>query len=114
VLFFYRCRFTASDGRWWIIESGCSAEFLETVERHLLASLLIGLPVLLICAAGGGYVLVQRAMTPIGGMIDAAEALTFNSPHKRLPLAGTGDRIDALGRTLNRMLERLDAAHHPA
>ncbi len=62
----------------------------------------------------GGYVLVQRALSPVEGMIEAAEALTFNSPRKRLPLAGTEDRIDALGRTLNRMLERLDGSYQYA
>jgi signal transduction histidine kinase len=47
-------------------------------------------------------------------MIGAAEELTFNSPHNRLPSVGTGDDIDALSRTLNRMLERLDHAYRHA
>jgi signal transduction histidine kinase len=67
-----------------------------------------------VIAAYGGYRLVRRALAPVAGMINAAEALTFNSPSKRLPAVGTGDVIDELGRTLNRMLERLDSAYQHA
>jgi signal transduction histidine kinase len=72
---------------------------------------LVGLPLLLIIAAGGGYVLVRRALSPVELMINAAEAISFNDPHNRLPLTGSGDRIDALGLALNRMLDRLDGAY---
>ena len=47
-------------------------------------------------------------------MIDAAEAITFNDPGNRLPLAETGDRIEMLGLALNRMLDRLDNAYQYA
>ena len=47
-------------------------------------------------------------------MIDAAEAITFNNPGNRLPLAETGDRIETLGLALNRMLDRLDNAYQYA
>ncbi len=110
-LFVFAKSFTAANGSVFIVESGRSADLMEMAERRLVAAFIFGLPVLLIVAAAGGYVLVQRALSPVEGMIQAAEALTFNSPRKRLPLAGTEDRIDALGQTLNRMLERLDNAY---
>jgi signal transduction histidine kinase len=113
-LFLYQKSYTGADGRMVVIQSGQSADLIGVVEHRLVTVLLFGLPILLIVAAGGGYVLVQRALAPVEGMIEAAEALTFNSPRKRLPLAGTEDRIDALGRTLNRMLERLDGSYQHA
>jgi signal transduction histidine kinase len=112
--FLFAKNYRMPDGRVITIESGQSADLMATVENRLVTVLLIGLPVLLIVAGAGGYVLVQRALSPVQGMIEAAEALTFNSPRKRLPLAGTEDRIDALGRTLNRMLERLDGSYQHA
>jgi signal transduction histidine kinase len=112
--FLFTGTYVAADGRTITIESGQSGDLLGVVEHRLGASVLFGLPILLIVAAAGGYVLVQRALAPVEGMIEAAEALTFNSPRKRLPLAGTEDRIDALGRTLNRMLERLDGNYQHA
>jgi two-component system OmpR family sensor kinase len=113
-LFLFTKSFTAPDGGIVTVESGRSADMMEIAERRLVTALLFGLPVLLIIAAVGGFVLVQRALSPVEGMIEAAEALTFNSPRNRLPLAGTEDRIDALGRTLNRMLERLDNSYQHA
>lgn len=113
-LFLLAKSFAAPDGSSVTVESGRSADMMEIAERRLVMALLFGLPVLLIIAAAGGYVLVRRALSPVEGMISAAEALTFNSPRNRLPLAGTEDRIDALGRTLNRMLERLDNSYQHA
>lgn len=113
-LFLYVTYFTLSDGRQITVESGRSADMMDMAEHRLVRTLLFGLPVLLAIAAIGGYVLVQRALSPVEHMIEAAEALTFNSPRKRLPLAGTEDRIDALGQTLNRMLDRLDGAYQHA
>ncbi len=113
-VFLYSRNFTAQDGKVVTVESGQSTSISELVEGRLVTVLIFGLPILLIVAAAGGFVLVQRALSPVEGMIEAAEALTFNSPRKRLPLAGTEDRIDALGRTLNRMLERLDSSYQHA
>jgi signal transduction histidine kinase len=107
-------RFTLPDGRPVTILSGSAADPITAAEAKLAASLLTGIPLLLIFAALGGYWLVNRALAPVKAMIGAAEALTFNSPHNRLPPAETGDDIDALGRTLNRMLERLDHAYQHA
>jgi signal transduction histidine kinase len=103
-----------ADGRQFIVETGQLDALMQAARRGLIATLLSALPVLLAVAAYGGYRLVRLALAPVAGMINAAEALTFNTPSKRLPAAGTGDVIDELGRTLNRMLERLDSAYQHA
>ncbi len=106
--------YTTPDGRSVRIDSGQSARFSEMVERSLLRSLIFGLPVLLFLSALGGYVLMRQSLRPIELMIDAAEAITFNNPGRRLPLAQTGDRLETLGLALNRMLDRLDNAYQYA
>jgi signal transduction histidine kinase len=58
--------------------------------------------------------LMRRSLRPLELMIDAAEAITFNNPEMRLPLANTGDRLETLGLALNRMLDRLDSAYQHA
>jgi signal transduction histidine kinase len=113
-LMLYTQQFTLPDGRKVTVQSGSAADTVVAAKKNLATSLLIGMPLLLIFAAGGGYWLVNRALAPVKAMIGAAEALTFNSPHNRLPSPGTGDDIDALSRTLNRMLERLDHAYQHA
>lgn len=96
------------------IESGQSDVFTKGMEVSLVSSLVIGLPILLFLAAAGGYVLIQRALAPVETMIKAAEVISFNNPSNRLPLLGSGDRVEALGVALNRMLDRLDTAYQHA
>ena len=106
--------FRQPDHRVVTVESGQSTVFVETPRDNLISSLLLGLPVLLAFAALGGYFLMRQAWAPLSHMIRAAEAITFNDPHNRLPLAGTGDRIDVLAQALNRMLDRLDSTYQHA
>ena len=113
-LFLNRRLYTGPQGRRIVVESGQSDIFAQGVQTSLMQSLVFGLPVLLILAAFGGYFLMRRSLRPIERMIDAAEAITFNNPGNRLPLAETGDRIETLGLALNRMLDRLDAAYQYA
>ena len=96
------------------VESGQSDVFAKGMEFSLISSLVIGLPILLFLAAAGGYVLIQRALEPVETMIKAAEVISFNNPSNRLPLLGSGDRVEALGLALNRMLDRLDTAYQHA
>jgi two-component system, OmpR family, sensor kinase len=103
--------YSSAGGRLVRIDSGQSIRFSLAIEHSLLQSLIFGLPVLLILAAIGGYVLMRQSLRPIESMIDAAEAITFNNPGTRLPLAQTGDRLETLGLALNRMLDRLDGAY---
>lgn len=104
-------RFALPDGRTVLIESGHPDTVLREAQRGLETSLLVALPLFLVIAAAGGWVLVRRALAPVRAMIEAAEALSFNSPDKRLPLRGTLEPITALGQSLNRLLERLDNAY---
>ena len=105
---------TLHDGRPIVYEAGQLDEPMAAARRGLVDTLLVVMPAFLMIAGFGGYWLVRRALVPVAAMINAAEALTFNSPHKRLPVAGTDDQLDELGRTLNRMLERLDTAYQHA
>jgi signal transduction histidine kinase len=106
--------FRQSDHEVVTVESGQSTVFVETPRDSLISSLLLGLPILLALAALGGYFLMRQAWAPLSHMIRAAEAITFNDPHNRLPLAGTGDRLDGLAQALNRMLDRLDSTYQHA
>jgi signal transduction histidine kinase len=103
-----------SDGRSVSYEAGQLDEAMASARRGLIDTLLVSMPFFLALTALGGFWLVRRALVPIARMINVAEALTFNSPHKRLPVADTGDQLDELGRTLNRMLARLDSAYEHA
>lgn len=103
--------YTLPDGRRAIVEAGLPDTVIREARRGLTTSLLVALPIFLIVAACGGFVLVRRVLAPVSRMIAATEALSFNSPETRLPLDGTLEPITSLGQSLNRMLDRLDSAY---
>jgi heavy metal sensor kinase len=81
----------------------------ETRTRFLLV---MGglLPVGLLLAGLGGWVLARRALSPVGRMADAARRISAERLAERVEETGAGDELDRLARTLNRMLSRLDEA----
>src|SRR6202012_3157667 len=68
------------------------------------------MPLAIIIIAGGGYLLVRRALTPVEQITRAAERITQHNLSERLPVANTGDEIERLSVSLNRMIGRLDDA----
>jgi heavy metal sensor kinase len=94
----------------YLVEVGTSAMPVETMLSRLLLLLALGLPVVVLVAAGGGYVLVQRALRPVDQIASKAELITQHNLSERLPVAQTGDELERLSIALNHMIIRLDAA----
>jgi two-component system, OmpR family, sensor kinase len=61
-------------------------------------------------AAATGRWLCERALTPVNRMARAATAMTAADFGERLPVPGTGDELDDLGRAFNDLLDRLNEA----
>ncbi len=57
-----------------------------------------------------GRWLCRRALSPVSRMAGAAIAMTAADLGQRLPIPGTGDEFDALGRAFNDLLDRLHQA----
>jgi signal transduction histidine kinase len=72
--------------------------------------LLIAGPLALILASVAGYELARAALRPVERMREQAERITERQLAERLPGSGAADEIGALSRTLNAMLDRLEAA----
>jgi two-component system OmpR family sensor kinase len=77
---------------------------------RLRTLLLIAGPLALLLASLGGYELARAALRPIDRMRLRAEQITEHELSERLPVSEAADEIGALGRTLNAMLDRLEAA----
>ncbi|HTA29074.1 MAG TPA: ATP-binding protein [Candidatus Cybelea sp.] len=99
--------FHSSDGHRYLIESGGPMAPIETLLTHLRLSLLIGVPLLVLVAVGGGFVLVSRALAPVVKIAESAEQITLHNLNERLPLTKTGDELEHLSLALNRMIARL-------
>jgi heavy metal sensor kinase len=94
----------------YVIEFGELLDPVETMLGHLFLQLAIGLPVAVLFIAGGGYWLLRRALTPVEQITRAAESITQQNLADRLPVMQTGDELERLSASLNRMIARLDEA----
>jgi len=65
------------------------------------------MPILLLCAAAGGYWLIKRALIPVDRLSQTAEQMSLQNPTLRLPVVRTGDALERLSISLNNMLGRL-------
>ena len=82
----------------------------EEMLRHLFLQLALGLPLAMVIIAGGGWLLVRRALQPVEQITRAAEQITQHNTSERMPVARTGDELEKLSLSLNRMIARLDDA----
>jgi heavy metal sensor kinase len=102
--------FQSSDNPGYLVEFGELLNPVETMLNRLFLQLAWGFPLAVIIIAGGGYMLVRRALTPVEQITRAAERITQFNLSERLPVTHTGDELERLSVSLNRMITRLDDA----
>ena len=101
---------TQDDGvRFYVIAGTSLAEHDEALGS-LRRLLLIGGPLALLISALLAYRLIGAALRPVEAMRSRAAEISESEPGQRLPLPAADDEIGDLGRTLNAMLDRLEAA----
>jgi heavy metal sensor kinase len=91
----------------YVAELGVSIEPMDTVLDRLLDLLALLLPVLIVCAAGGGYWLVSWALRPVDRLSRTAEQMSLQNLTLRLPVDPSGDALERLAISFNTMLGRL-------
>jgi signal transduction histidine kinase len=77
---------------------------------RLRTLLLIAGPLALLFSGVAGYQLARAALRPVERMRSRAEQITERDLSERLPVAEPPDEIGLLGRTLNAMLDRVEAS----
>jgi heavy metal sensor kinase len=82
---------------------------IQTRHRFLLMMASV-LPLGLVLAGAGGWLLARRALKPVDHMTRTAQRIGAEHIGDRLQETGSGDEVDRLAKTLNDMLDRLDAA----
>lgn len=91
----------------YLVELGVSTESLDTALDRLVDLLALLLPILIVCAAGGGYWLVSGALRPVDRLSRTAEQMSLQNLALRLPTVRSGDALERLAISLNNMLGRL-------
>ena len=102
--------YKTSAGTRYVVEVGAPTAKIKAMLDQVLLSLALGLPIVVIVAAGGGYLLVNRALAPVDEIAGKAEQISQHNLSGRLPVARTGDELERLSLSLNRMISRLEDA----
>jgi len=99
-----------SDGNRFIVESGAPYHQIQVVLHGLLLTFAIYMPFVVSLAVAGGYWLMRRSLQPVDEITKRAEGITSTNLSERLPVIRSGDELERLSMSLNRMIERLDNA----
>jgi heavy metal sensor kinase len=93
-----------------IIQVGMPLQSISETRFRFVLVMAGLLPIGLLLAGSGGWLLARRALQPVVRMADAAQRISAEHLNQRVDETGSGDELDHLAKTLNQMLSRLDAA----
>lgn len=94
----------------FIVQEGAPTEPIDRILRSLLIALCLLTPLILAGAAVGGYLLMNVPFRPVVALTRQAEQIGTSALGERLPVIPTGDELERLSISLNRMIERLEDA----
>jgi len=97
-------------GRKLVLVVGATAQNRAETLMSFRDELLIAGPIALVLASLFGYFLAGLSLRQVESMRRRAAAISAEKPGERLPVPSTGDELELLGKTLNEMLDRLEAA----
>jgi signal transduction histidine kinase len=86
---------------------------LDAVEHNVAVisrSVFFGLPALLALVGLSAWLAVGRALRPVEAIRTELADISARALDRRVPESGSGDEVDRLGRTMNAMLDRLEAS----
>lgn len=109
-LFIAAFRTPAPNDGSYLVEVGTSAGPVDRILGQLRLLFGVGVPVILLVAVGGGYLLMCWALRPVDRMARKAELITQHNLSERLPVVRTGDELERLAESLNHMIIRLEDA----
>ncbi len=93
---------------WGVAAVGVMNETLFEVAEEAGALLIWILPVAMLLAITGGWLMSKLALRPVAAAARAAESLSLANLRERLPAYAGRDEFGALVATLNRMISRLE------
>ena len=92
------------------VQAAQSLNSVSMTLHELRNQLLLGIPLLLLFAGIGGYILSNRALQPIEKIINTAQEITAKDLSQRLDYQGAMDEVGRLAQTFDQMLERLQSS----
>jgi heavy metal sensor kinase len=92
------------------LQFGLDRDDVDEPLAQLLAVFALVSPLVLLAAAGGGYLLSGRALAPVAVITDLAARVGAQDLHTRLQLDLPDDELGRLAQTFNGMLARIEDA----
>jgi len=102
----------ADSGRKYFVQVAASLSRNEEILEQLLGVLALALLLATAIAVTGGFLLIRSSLKPLDNMAMRAQKISSRSLHERMPVSATGDELQQLSISLNRMIERLEEAFH--
>jgi len=109
-LVLYVTHYKAPNGALFTLQTGASYRPADRILDNLLITLLLLTPFVLGTAAVGGYMLMKQPLKPVVALTEHAERVGAQTLGERLPIIASGDELERLSLSLNRMIERLEDA----
>ena len=78
--------------------------------REAEIALVFGIPVMLLLASSGGYLLARQSLRPVMTMSSRAADIGASTLHERLPVANPDDELGRLAGVFNELLGRLESS----
>jgi heavy metal sensor kinase len=98
------------DGHSVVLRVSRSEELLRYQLGEILFVLVLGLPLVVVLAGIGGYVLARRALVPIDQLASEARRITAERLHERLTVSNPKDEIGRLTAVMNDAFARLESS----
>jgi len=93
-----------------ILRVSRSEDRLRAQLREILVVLVLGLPLVVMLAGLGGYLLARRALTPIDQLASETRRITAERLHERLSVPNQHDEVGRLAAVINDMFARLESS----
>jgi heavy metal sensor kinase len=91
------------------VRVGATLQFINQDIARIDRLVFLAAGALLVTAPPCGYWLAARATRPVGEIIRTASRLRPSHLEERLVIRGTGDELDQLAQTINKLLDRIAA-----
>jgi heavy metal sensor kinase len=106
----YTMPYRLPSGRQMVVETAATMDPIRRIVRSLFFILLITTPTILVAGAIGGFFLMSLPLRPVVRLTEQAEHIGRNELGERLPVIASGDELERLSLSLNRMIDRLEEA----